>query len=309
MAALEAALFIAESVRDAASRACEETVGGFNGSLACIATDAVYVVAKAAHQTLAFCDADIDSAEIEGSYNRLAHIHENLETSMANDGENTADIINTTNAKAAAINTNIDTEASSINSNIDTEAAGINTNIDTEAASINSNIDAEATAINNNVNAQATLIIAKADSNTALIIANTNSRAAEIKAQIDAVRDEIIANDDANTAAIIASDNANKNELRDLILRTQIEADLATADNATPLGLYLTPGSVCSGGQCGRLDLVRDVVAQTLANIQAAGESIGGAQKLLDQGDALKAAGQFKAAYQAYRKAYKTAVK
>jgi Holliday junction resolvasome RuvABC endonuclease subunit len=247
MAASEAALFTAETVREEASRACDETVvilgEGGNGSLVCLITDAIYIVAKAANQALAFCDGDIDSAEIEGSYDRLAHIHDNLETSIANDNANT-------------------------------------------------------TAINGNVDAAEAAIIANANANRNLINANTNSRAAEI-----------IANDNANRDAIIANANANKNELRDLILRTQIEADLATADNAVPLALYLTPGSVCSGGQCGRLDLVREVVARTLANIQASGESIGGAQKLLDQGDALMASGQFKAAYQAFRKAYKAALK
>lgn len=235
-AASEAALFVAETVREEASRACDETIvvlgEGGNGSLVCLVTDAIYIVAKATNQALAFCDGDIDSAEIEGSYDRLAHIHSNLETSIANDNSNTT--------------------------------------------AINSNVDAA----------------------EAAIIANDNAN-----------RAAIIANDNANRDAIIANANANKNELRDLILRTQIEADLATADNAVPLALYLTPGSVCSGGQCGRLDLVREVVARTLANIQASGESIGGAQKVLEQGDALMASGQFKAAYQAFRKAYKTAVK
>ncbi|MES1240201.1 MAG: hypothetical protein ABUT39_01145 [Acidobacteriota bacterium] len=258
MAASEAALFVAETVREEASRACDETVvvlgEGGNGSLVCLVTDAVYIVAKAANQALAFCDGDIDSAEIEGSYDRLAHIHSNLETSIANDNSNTA--------------------------------------------AINSNVDAAEAAIIANDNANRNLINANTDTRAAEINANTNSRAAQI-----------IANDNANRDAIIANANANKNELRDLILRTQIEADLATADNAVPLALYLTPGSVCSGGQCGRLDLVREVVARTLANIQASGESIGGAQKVLEQGDALMASGQFKAAYQAFRKAYKTAVK
>jgi hypothetical protein len=236
MAASEAALFVAETVREEASRACDETVvvlgEGGNTSLICLITDAIYIAAKATNQTLAFCDGDIDSAEIEGSYDRLAHIHANLETSIANDNANT-------------------------------------------------------TAINSNVDAAEAAIIANDNTNRNLINANTNARSAEI----------------------IANATANKNELKDLILRTQIEADLATPDNSVPLALYLTPSSVCSGGQCGRLDLVREIVARTLANIQAAGESIGGAQKLLDQGDALMASGQFKAAYQAFRKAYKAAVK
>jgi hypothetical protein len=258
MAASAAALFTAETVREEASRACDETIvilgEGGNGSLVCLITDAIYIVAKATNEALSFCDGDIDSAEIEGSYDRLGHIHDNLETSIANDNTNT----------------------STINGNVDSKAAAV---------------------------------IANDNANRNLINTNTNTRAAEIIANDNANRAAIIANDNANRDAIIVNANANKNELRDLILRTQIEADLATADNATPLALYLTPGTICSGGQCGRLDLLRDVVAGTLANIQAAGESIGGAQKLLDQGDGQRASGQFKAAYQSYRKAYKTAAK
>jgi hypothetical protein len=90
--------------------------------------------------------------------------------------------------------------------------------------------------------------------------------------------------------------------LRDLLLRTQIEADLAEADSATPVAWYLTP--TANGGH---LDLVQSIVTQTLANIQAAGGSVGNAQAFLTEANAQKAAGQFKEAYKSYRKAYKAA--
>ena len=108
----------------------------------------------------------------------------------------------------------------------------------------------------------------------------------------------------ANTAAIIANDNANKNELRDLILRTQIEADLAQADSSTPVAVFVTP--TANGGY---LDLVRAIVAQTITNILAAGGKVGQAQSFLAQGDAAKTAGDFKGAYFSYRKAYQAAVR
>ncbi len=54
-----------------------------------------------------------------------------------------------------------------------------------------------------------------------------------------------------------------------------------------------------------RLDLVQQIVTLTLANIQAAGGSIGNAQSFLTQANADKAAGNFKSAYDNYRKAYK----
>jgi hypothetical protein len=134
---------------------------------------------------------------------------------------------------------------------------------------------------------------------------------ADIKAGIlnvitndNANRTAIINNDNANTTTIINNDNANKNELRDLMLRTLIEADLAAADAATPVALYLTPNA--NGGH---LDLVQIIVTETLANIQAAGGNISSAQRFLTQANAFKASGQFKAAYDQYRRAYKLASK
>ncbi len=68
----EQALFTAETVREGASRVCDEVIAGFNTSLACLVTDAIYIVAKEVHNVLTFCDATVDSAEIEGCFERAA---------------------------------------------------------------------------------------------------------------------------------------------------------------------------------------------------------------------------------------------
>jgi len=240
--ASDVALFAAEVIREAASRACDEVVvilgEGGNGSLACIITDGIYIAAKIVNFGLHFCDDKIDQAELGATYTRLGHIHSDLESSIANDNANKTAIINNDN---------------------------------TNTSNIVANDNANKTAIINNDNT------------------NTSN---------------IIANDNANTTNILVNANANKNELRDLILRTQIEADLAEADSATPVAIYLTP--TANGGY---LNLVRTIVAQTIANIQAAGGSTGQAQSFFNQGDAAKAAGDFKGAYTLYRKAYKMAAK
>ena len=106
----------------------------------------------------------------------------------------------------------------------------------------------------------------------------------------------------ANKTAIVDNDNANTLALNDLILRSQIEADLATESNGVKVAWYVTP--TANGG---KLDLVKQIVTLTLANIQAAGGSIGNAQSFLDKANADKAAGNFKSAYDNYRKAYKAA--
>jgi hypothetical protein len=134
------------------------------------------------------------------------------------------------------------------------------------------------------------------------IINNDNANTTSIIGNANANTTSIITNDNANTTSIINNDNANANALRDLMLRTQIEADLAAVDGATPVALYLTPNA--NGGY---LNLVQSIVTETLANVQAAGGTIGLARSFLNQANAQKAAGQFKSAYANYRKAYKLA--
>jgi hypothetical protein len=240
--ASDVALFAAETVRDAASRACDEVVvilgEGGNGSLACLITDGVYLAAKIVNYGLHFCNDKIDQAELLASYARLDHLHTDLEASVANDNANK-------------------------------------------------------TAIVNNDNANTTNIVANDNANKTSIINNANANTTNI-----------INNDNANTTNILVNANANKNELRDLVLRTQIESDLASTDSATFVALYVIP--TAHGGY---LDLVRTIVAETIANIQASGGNTGQAQSLLNQGDAARTAGDFKGAYTLYRKAYKAAAK
>jgi hypothetical protein len=145
-----------------------------------------------------------------------------------------------------------------------------------------------------------------------LIIANDNANTTLITTTLGDIKTEIINNDNANRTTIINNDNANtttilnaitvaKNELRDLILRTQIEADLAEADNASYVGFYVTPTA-----QGGHLDLVRSIVIETI--VKLAGPKAAQANALRLKGDDFKAAGNYKSAYQNYRMAYKTAV-
>ncbi len=164
----------------------------------------------------------------------------------------------------------------------------LHTDLESSVANDNTN----KTSIINNDNFNKTAIIANDDANRTTIVNNDNAN-----------RTTIMNNDNANTANILANANANKNELRDLVLRTQIEADLAQPDNAVYVALFVTP--TANGGY---LNLVRSIVAQTIANMIAAGGKTGQAQSFLDQGDASKTEGNFKQAYANYRKAYKAAV-
>jgi hypothetical protein len=164
-----------------------------------------------------------------------------------------------------------------------------------------------------------TEIINNDNSNKTTIVANDNTNATTLNANLTNTRNLIIVNDNTNTANIVNNDNANKKmivdagnanstALRDVLLRSQIEADLARGggddDESTPVAWYLTP--TANGGQ---LDLVQTIVTQTLANIVSAGGTIGQAQKFLTRANADKSAGRFKDAYSNYRKAYQAAAR
>lgn len=136
------------------------------------------------------------------------------------------------------------------------------------------------TTIVNNDNANRTAIITNANTNTATIVANDN----------------------ANTAAILTNANTNKIELRDLILRSQIEADLSVADSAAVVALFELPNA-----HGGYLNLVTAIVTETIADVLGAGGTVSNAQAALNDANGAKAAGDFKTAYALYRKAYKAA--
>ena len=86
-----------------------------------------------------------------------------------------------------------------------------------------------------------------------------------------------------------------------LALRLQIEADLSEPGNH-PVALFEVPAS---GG--GYLDLTREIVVDTIAKMQTAGQGVGNAQAHLAAGDAARAAQDYKDAYADYGKAYRAA--
>lgn len=153
MFAAQIVLDVAKGVWSAASRGCDEVivVAGFGGnvSLVCIIVDAVLAAAEAVYNGFLFCDGDIDSAEIEGSYDRLGHIHGDLESAQStivnNDNSNKTEILNQINANTTIITTAIDASATAIinndNSNRNTIINNDNSNRDTIITNDNTNRD------------------------------------------------------------------------------------------------------------------------------------------------------------------------
>jgi len=245
--------YAADTIREFAQDTCNQVavfagVGG-NTRLACLASDELWIIAKAIHEGIHYCDDNVTGAVVDTNYERLSHIHTDLENSVANDNTNTASIIGNVNTKASSIITND-----------------------------NSNKDA---------------IIANNNTNKSAIISNDNTNTTTITTAI------------ANAVTTLSNNSGStQNQVRDLILSTQIEAELARDTGTTPVASYELPAS--AGGQ---LDKVRAIVALTITNVLAAGGSVGTAQTVFAQGDQQKAAGQFKAAYDSYRKAYQLAAR
>jgi hypothetical protein len=187
-------------------------------------------------------------------------------------------------------------------------------------------------------------IMGKVDAIPGLISTSTSTTAGNITtAKTEIVENDntnkttIVNNDNANTVTILAAveaaktyivtdAHANKDEMKNLLLRTQIEADLASTDGSTFVALYETPSNVCLTSlndkgltqtvtlpglptatipQCGLLDLVRSIVRDTIANVGAGTN----AQSFFATAEAQRAAGKYKEAYASYRRAYKAASK
>lgn len=108
------------------SRACDEVLFGFNGSLACIPADIVLAAAElvvGAAETVVehidFCDAAVDAAEIEASYERVGHLHTDLDGHVVALGAHDTNITNQMAAHHAAITAQIATHDAEIKARLD----------------------------------------------------------------------------------------------------------------------------------------------------------------------------------------------
>ena len=242
-----------------------------------------------------------------------------------NDNGNTSTIVNNDNSNKTMLTTAITNSQNAVINNDNSNKTMLTTTITNAQTSINTTTNASSTAITTAITNAQTAIVNNDNSNKTMIVNNDNANALTLNTNLTSAKNAIITNDNTNTTNIVNNDNSNKTmivnndnantttlinngnantlALNDLLLRSQIEADLATESNGVKVGWYMTP--TANGG---KLDLVQQIVTLTLANIQAAGGSIGNAQSFLTKANADKAAGNFKSAYDNYRKAYKAAV-
>ena len=132
IAAGNVALEIAQGIWSVADRGCGTVavaIGAVGNpqNLACIITDTVLFVANAVVTTaeavlahIAFCDGAVDSAEIEGAYERVGHVHDDV----------------------AAHDTNIDADLVAHDANIDADLIAHDDNIDADLVQHDTDIKA-----------------------------------------------------------------------------------------------------------------------------------------------------------------------
>lgn len=228
-------------------------------------------------------DVDVKLENIQGGFSTVtsnvnSHIDGKHDTVITNLTNTKNDIVSNNNTNKTELTTHITNKAGDIVTKI-SESGGKTTDaVNTSTTTITNNISNSFTTLNTNV---------------------TNSKT-ELNTSINNSKTELTQTINDNRTLIINNAASNTLALTNLALRLMIEADLAAPDASVPIALFETPGA-----KGGHLELVRAIVVETIANL--GGSKAAQANASLKQGDTYKAAGNFKAAYAQYRKAYKTA--
>lgn len=190
----------------------------------------------------------------------------------------------TTSIKNDIVNNNNDNK-DDIVQNDDTNKDAILTKIDSSGDKTTDVVNQTSTTINNNISSVNTTI---------------NNTKNELNTNITNTKNELNTTINDNRTLIINNANSNTLQLTNFSLRLMIEADLATPDSSTPLGIFETPAS-----KGGYIEIARMIVFETIRNLT--GATVAQANAILASADSLLAAGKYKAAYAALRKAYKSA--
>lgn len=164
---------VTSGILAAATFVCTQDILGENGSAACIPFAIADDIAQSLFNVATFCAGESGGNQIDASYQRLEHLHNDLSTGVST-------IVTNDNSNKTAIIANDNSNTANIVSNDNTNKTAIITNNNTNT-----------TNIINNDNANKVALITVANSNTATIVNNDN----------------------ANKTAIITNDNANKDTL------------------------------------------------------------------------------------------------
>jgi hypothetical protein len=219
---------------------------------------------------------------------------------LNNDVNDIKSTVNGINSHTDTIKSDIITKVTDVKTEVTNNKTEINNNVNSKTDTIIEKIGEGANKTSDAVNNSTTTITNNISNSFTTLNTNVTNTKNEINTNVTNTKNELNSTINDNRTLIINNANTNTAALSSLSLRLMIEADLASPDNSTPLAIFETPAA-----KGGYIELARSIVLETITNL--AGASAAQAKSFLAQGDAYKAAGNFKAAYAYYRKAYKAA--
>ena len=321
LAAARLALNVAEGVWHVVNRNCEQVdVSGGNGgnaSTSCIPADVVFVAARTVVEALEFCNEDVDEAEILGSYLRLGHIHGDLEQYFGD----LAGLLNVMNVKLDDILSAIATAQAAIINEVNANEIKLDTltgQLATCCTDLNTLINSawnDIVAHINTAEANIASAINTCCSNLDLLINQVHS---DLSQQLTQAESNIVTEVQGLEAGILQAINDCCTQLADLIqtqnqdwqdwkawdLRMRIQDNLRRWQTyKNPIADFELPAA-----HGGHLELVREIVVDTMNRMVAANEAIYQAQLNLNAGDTQYTQGNWKRAYYYYSNAYHEAV-
>lgn len=329
------------------------SIGGGNHSNDCIGSDHILITAEEIRNIVTACNVDFTNRAVDAAVKRLEAIHSDLQgseqniTSAVESAKTVIDTKATENltmliqnallnkeSVTSAIGSSKDSLKGAISESTDSVNLAISLKADTLKLAIGDSTTSLATAVGagtntvfNNDNTNKDMIVINDNANRVLLLADAKANRDFLQVDAKTNRDFLQSDAKANRDFLQADARANRDFLqadaksnREFLLRTQIEADLSSADAATFVALFLTPSTTCSQPvlndkglavagttQCGYLDFARAVVVQTIINL--AGTNAASANSFLAKGDAARTSGDYRQAYVNYRLAYKAAIK
>jgi len=324
MLAAQEVFIAAKGVWSALNRACDQDAAGFNTSLACIIADGILAVEEGILHGYEFCDNDIDSAEINGSYMRLDHIHNDLADAQAG-------IINNQNSNKGDIISAQSTNLSTVTDAVTASTAAIINNDNANKTAIVNNDNANKNTIVNNDNANANTIVNNDNTNRDLIEANDNHNRDLIIAELRMVGCDMIRliNTPEGSRASALQSCVGQPGYPYAFPQKKLQGGQSVSAFAMPVSpdgpmvvgrersvtmeTYLAEGRVLPSyyipaARGGLLEQVKDLVWSTIASqteLTIAPDQTALARSEAQQADALLAAERFVDAYRQYSVAYR----
>lgn len=131
---------IAEAVKDTAEQFCNQDILGENVSSVCVVTDILYFAAKGIYDNFNLCNDFVTAAEVNGSYRRLGHIHDDLGSVKADLQSAEASILQAISDHDQAMSAQLDTHDTDISAQVTTHDADIKDQVSTHDADLKSRV-------------------------------------------------------------------------------------------------------------------------------------------------------------------------